>query len=155
MGCNHIIDVRVRQYSVDEANQRYSGLAFVHFLLTPEGVYALKRATHRLGSVCVEQINFDTGISMNLEKILRNRPDLNIKYIPEGHTFEPSFISRKANKNEFDRQHIAMPPLPFVSLAVLDHLIVERLPVAVVAAAASTQQTYMQVQNGFVSVQAP
>eukprot|EP01034_Spumella_vulgaris_P032078 gene32078-39623_t len=116
-----VVDVRIKQYRIDEGARFCSGLAFVHFPLTVDGIYTLKRAMHQLGSICVDQINFDTGISMNLEKILRERPELNVKYIPEGHSSEPSFSSRKQNKT---RQFITLPySLPFTNIKSLEHFV--------------------------------
>eukprot|EP01034_Spumella_vulgaris_P030768 gene30768-38030_t len=50
-----VLDVRIKQYRIDENAQHFNGLAFVHFPLSANGIYSLKHVMHQLGSICVEQ----------------------------------------------------------------------------------------------------
>eukprot|EP01034_Spumella_vulgaris_P034480 gene34480-42525_t len=51
-----VVDVKIKQYTINESKQQQHGLGFVHYPLTVSGVLAVKRALHRLGCVCVEEV---------------------------------------------------------------------------------------------------
>jgi hypothetical protein len=59
-------------------------VGFVHYPLTTAGVLAVKKSIHYLGNVSIEQVTFDCNMSVTLENILKERPELNIPFIPTG-----------------------------------------------------------------------
>eukprot|EP01034_Spumella_vulgaris_P034481 gene34481-42526_t len=121
-----VMDVKFKQYKIDVERKSQHGLGFVHYPLTVSGVLAVKRALHRLGCVCVEEVFcVDAGMSVTLERILRDRPELDVKYIPEGHTCEPVYSStslRLKTADTYTRLSLAAP-LPTVPLSWLEHFI--------------------------------
>jgi hypothetical protein len=103
--CEQVLDVRIKQYKIDEVIiyhfiklfyykpnfrvpsqniSQHSGLGFVRFPLTPSGVLAVKKSIHYLGNVSIEQVTFDCNMSVTLENILRERPELNMQWSPAG-----------------------------------------------------------------------
>eukprot|EP01034_Spumella_vulgaris_P026450 gene26449-33029_t len=140
--------------------QQQHGLGFVHYPLTVAGVLAVKRALHHLGCVSVEDVSLDTGISVTLEKILRERPELNVPYIPDGLAYEPVYSSSTRKfKTGVTRQNLFIShELPFTSLSSLEHFIerpvtaqmgpANRPSVAQYAAAPQQQSQILPIYRG-------
>jgi hypothetical protein len=82
---------------------------------------AAKIVLHALRNVMFHEICLQTDISVTLETILRERPELNTPYIPEGLTEEPIYSSGRKHKADAERLNLGEISLPFMSLVESAH----------------------------------
>eukprot|EP01034_Spumella_vulgaris_P023679 gene23679-29924_t len=120
---SEVVDVKFKQYRIDETRQIYNGIGFVLFPLTVEGVLTVKKILHALHCVAFNENCLDTGISVTLETILKERPELNVPFIPEGMKEEPVYTSGRKTKIGIKRNNMGDTSMSFVPLQTLKHFI--------------------------------